>query len=297
MNEIKVKIDSILKRIKRGVGEEKAVLAVSGGIDSSVCAVLSHRVIPNQLYLLYIRTGFNLESEEKKLLSLFRRMDARIKVIDKQREYFKELKDIEDPVKRRYAFGRISLEIIKGYADSVNASVLINGVIKNDKMLPDIIKSCRKRSNDLKRVSGLKLAEPIADLYKNDVKRIAESIGLEGLVCKQHIPGPGLSIRISGKITEEKLMLLKKINNFLHERIGYNKMFWQYFPFLLDEKLDNKHLIVLRFVSSNDGLKAEPIYDGRVMRCLARDIIKRFPEVGRVFFDISPKPPATIEFM
>jgi len=297
MDKIKNRIKCIQQRIQKGVGKRKAVILVSGGIDSSVCAVISSRILPNRLFPVYIRTGFNLDKEEENLIRLFNKLGIAVKVSKKETYYFKKLSNIENPIKRRYTFGVISLKIIAKYAKSVNANVLINGVNKNDIITSNIINSYFRRAKDVREVLGLRLVEPISDLYKTEIKEIAGEIGLKDLIHKQHIPGPALSIRIAGKITKQKLALLKGVNEFLDNKVGKDKRFWQYFPFLLDEKLDNKYLTVLRFVSSKEGFEAQAIYDDILMKSLARTILKKFPDIGRVFFDISPKPPVTIEFM
>ena len=297
MDKVRNRIKCIKEHIQKEVGKKRAVILVSGGIDSSVCAILSNRLISNNLYPVYIRTGFNLEKEEKNLIKLFDGFGIRVKVLKREKEYFTKLSSIENPIRRRYIFGMISLKNIKKYAKSIGATILINGVNKNDKMISNIVNSYRKRAKDVREVLGLKLVEPIANLYKSEVKKVAKEVGLRKLLYKQHIPGPALNVRIAGKITKEKLDLLKEVNEFIDRKIGNNKQFWQYFPFLLNEKLDNKYLIVLRFVSSNDGFKANVNYDKNLIEPLAKNILKKFPGVGRVFFDISPKPPATIEFM
>ena len=289
MNAAKGRIKCIQKRIQKEVGKKRAVILVSGGIDSSVCAILSNRVISKQLYPIYIKTGFSLDQEEKEMIKLFGGFNIKIKILDKEEEYFSKLHNIENPVKRRHMFGVISLENIRKYARSTGATILINGVNKNDIK----ISNTKKRA---KKLFELKLVEPLANLYKTEIKEIAKQIGLNRLAYKQHIPGPGLSIRIAGKITKEKLNLLKEINKLVNKKTTNRRNLW-YFPFLLNERLDNKYLIVLRFVSSKEGFKAESIYNKKLMNLLVKSILKKFHQIGRVFFDISPKPPATIEFM
>lgn len=294
--KVQQRIKSIQKQIVQKVGKKKAVIAVSGGIDSSVCAVLSNKVISEQLYPVYIKTGFNLNKEEENLIQLFKKHKINVKVLNKEKLFFSKLKNIEDPVKRRYNFGVLSLLTIKNYAESVGAETLINGVNKNDKIVSNSVYSYKQRAREVKEVLELKLVEPIAELYKEEIKEIAKEIGLKNLINKQHIPGPALLVRIAGKITKEKLNLLKEINELIDRRVRKKEGLWQYFPFLLNEKLDKKYIVVLRFVSSKDGLKADIYYYGKIAD-LAKEILKKFPRVGRVLFDVSPKPPATIEFM
>ena len=285
----------IQRHIQKEVGQQRAVIAISGGIDSTVCAVLANRVLKD-IYPLYIRTGFNLDSEEKKLKELFSRLNISYETIDKRDDFFSKLSGIEDPVKRRYNFGAISLKTIKEYARSVSAGVLINGVTKEDIIVSNIITDSNERIRDVKEVMGLKLVEPLAKLHKYEIKDIAEVIGLKELVHKQHIPGPALSVRIAGKITREKLQLLKDINELINFEVMSPEL-WQYFPFLLNEKLDGKYIVVLRFVTSRDGLRAAANFDNSLLKKICNLVLNEFPKVGRVFFDISPKPPATIEFM
>ena len=285
----------IQRHIQKEVGQQRAVIAISGGIDSTVCAVLADRVLKD-VYPLYIRTGFNLDSEEKKLKELFSRLNISYETIDKRDDFFSNLSGIEEPVKRRYNFGAISLKTIKEYARSVSAGVLINGVTKEDIIVSNIITDSNERIRDVKEVMGLKLVEPLAKLHKYEIKDIAELIGLKELVHKQHIPGPALSVRIAGKITREKLQLLKDINELINFEVMSPEL-WQYFPFLLNEKLDGKYIVVLRFVTSRDGLRAAANFDNSLLKNICNLVLNEFPKVGRVFFDISPKPPATIEFM
>lgn len=296
MNGVKDRVKCIQKHIEKEVGKNRAIIAVSGGIDSSVCAILSAKAISKNLFPVFIRTGFNLDKEEKQLLKLFSAYRLNVKILNKEKEYFNKLKDVEDPNKRRYQFGKISLEFLKEYAESIGANVLINGVNRNDKLISNTVIQYEKRADDVKRVLGLKLVEPIAELYKDEIKEIAKEIGLTDLIFKQHIPGLALAIRISGKITKEKITLIKQINEFIDNQV--NNGYWQFFPFLLNEKLDDKFLVVLRAVISKDGgFTAEVKHDSELLNKIAKDILERFPKIGRVFFDISPKPPVTIEFM
>ena len=296
MNGVKDRVKCIQQHIQKEVGKNRAIIAVSGGMDSSVCAILSERAISKNLFPVFIRTGFNLDKEEKQLLRLLNEFGINVFILKKEKEYFKELKDIEDSNKRRYSFGKISLEFLKDYANGVGAKILINGVNKNDKLISNTVISYEKRADDVKRVLGLKLVEPLAGLYKDEIKEIAKEIGLINLTSKQHIPGPALAVRISGKLTEEKIALLKQVNEFIDNHA--DDSYWQFFPFLLNEKLDNKFVIVLRAVISKDcGFTAEVKYDPKLLNRIAKEILQKYAKVGRILFDISPKPPITIEFM
>lgn len=298
---MKNKIRCIENSIRRGVKGERAIIAVSGGIDSSVCLVLSNKAIPNRLYPVFIDNGFILDNEEKGLLKLCKRFNIKLRVLRRQKLFFNALKDVEDNMKRRKAFGCLSLELLKKYADKTGAACLINGVNKNDKLVSNAINSPKKRKEHVKKILGLKLIEPIADLYKEEIKGIAKKIGLKHLVNKQHIPGPALSVRIAGKITRKKIDIIKKaagiLNNEIEKR-NLNKKIWQYFPFLLNEKIHGKYAVVLRIVSSKDGMRAEPVFlQEGIFRKISRRIAKEVPEIGRVMYDITRKPPAKIEFM
>jgi len=294
--KVQQRIKNIQREIALKVGKKKAIIAVSGGVDSFVCVVLANKVISKQLYPVYIKTGFNLDKEEENLVKLFRKHKIKVKILNKEKVFFNKLKNLENPLERRYNFGVLSLMALKGYAEVIGAEVLINGVNKNDKIVSNIVNYYKKRAKEAKEVLGLELVEPVADLYKEEIRKIAKEIGLAELADKQHIPGPALSVRIAGKITKEKLELLKNVTELIDKKVGKKKELWQYFPFLLNEKLDRKYLVVLRFVTSTDGLKAEVCYSKDIEE-LAGEILKKFLKVGRVLFDVSPKPPATIEFM
>lgn len=204
-------------------------------------------------------------------------------------------------MERRKEFGCLSLELLKEYADKVGATCFINGVNKNDMLVSNIVDSPNKRKEHVKKILNLKLIEPVADLYKEEIKEMAGKIGLRHLINKQHMPGPAFSVRIAGKITKEKKDTIKKAAIILNkeiEKIGMNKKIWQYFPFLFDERIHSKYAVVLRIVSSKDGMKAEPFFlSDKVLRHISKRITGEVPQIGRVLFDITGKPPSKIEFM
>ncbi len=281
--------------IKQEVGDQKAIIAVSGGIDSSVCALLAKKAIGAQLHPVFLRTGFNLPIEEERLNEFSQQHGLDVTILDKE-ALFEQLYTIEDPYERRYRFGQLSLTVLKEFAEHVGATVLINGVNRNDKIISNTVISFAERSADARRVLGLQLVEPLADLLKEQVRELATTLGLSALLKRQHIPGPALAVRIAGEITKEKLELMRAVSTLLDEEKPDD--YWMFFPFLLKERLDEKYLLVLRAVTSDDeGFTAEPKHDPELLNRLAKRILGAYPSVGRVLFDLSPKGPATIEFM
>ncbi len=309
-------VSTTVLAIRQQVGEDKVICALSGGVDSSVTAALVHRAIGDQLTCIYVNNGLMRTGETESILQFFREK-TRLKVIDVDAsEYFlKELEAIVDPEEKRKRIGYGFINIFEQEAGKIgNVKYLAQGTL-----YPDVIESVSFRGaavikshhnvGGLPEVMKLDLIEPLRDLFKDEVRELGLELGLpEEAIYRQPFPGPGLGIRIMGEITAERLDVLRKADVIVLEEMktsGYYRKVWQSFAVLLpiqtvgvmgDERT-YENVIALRCVDSVDAMTADwsklP-YD--LLGRISNRIINEVRGVNRVVFDISSKPPSTIEW-
>ncbi len=300
-------IEEKIREIREKVGNKKAVVALSGGVDSSVCAVLGKKALGDKLIGIYIDTGL-MDSESVRNVEILKR-DFGINVIkeDRSRDFFNALKGVIDPERKRKIVGELFIKIFEEIASSLGADYLIQGTIA-----PDWIES-ERGIKSYHNVGGLperlklKILEPLRDLYKDEVRELAKELGLPDSIClKEPFPGPGFSIRVIGEVTPDKVKIVRKCTEIVQEEIkraGIRP--WQAFAVLLPFKSVGvqgdvrayKQVVAIRIVDSVDGMTANfTEVPHEVLRRISFRITSEVPEVGRVLFDITDKPPATIEF-
>ncbi len=311
-------LDNILNEIKRYIErnlpeDAVAISAVSGGIDSSVATYLAMKYSKARIIPVFIDTGLLPEGEREAALRNLGSIGINPLVVDAGALFLGELSSISDPEEKRRVTGRIYSRVLLEKAREYGATHLIQGTI-----YPDVIESGASKGADTIKthhnvggleVTGLYVVEPLRNLYKDEVRRIASSLGFpKELIEKKPIPGPGLAVRIEGPVTREKLALLRKADKILRETIEEHRLhhgLWQYFAVLPQsmatgvkgDKRAYGHVIVLRIVESRDAMTADiPEIPYRVLREIARRITSQLPEVTRVLYDITTKPPATIEW-
>jgi len=310
-------VENKIEEIKKTVGKHNAILALSGGVDSSVAAVLVHKAIGDKLTCIHIDNGLMRKDESRKVFELFRNhFKINLKLVEASEIFLKRLKGVTDPEKKRKIIGRTFIEVFEKEAKRIsNAKFLVQGTL-----YPDVIESMPVKgpSSTIKthhNVGGLpekmrlKLIEPLRELFKDEVREIGMKMGLpKNFIFRHPFPGPGLAIRILSDVTKEKLELLKEADdiyinelkkNFLYEKI------WQAFAVLLpvqtvgvmgDER-SYENVIALRAVTSRDGMTADFYhFEKNFLTETASKIINRVKGVNRVVYDISSKPPATIEW-
>ncbi len=304
-------VEEKIEELKNEIGG-KAIIACSGGVDSTVAAVLVHKAIGDELLAIFVDTGFMRKNEAMEIEGLFSRMGLNYKIVDASREFIEALKGVADPEKKRKIIGAKFIEIFEREAKNFGAEYLVQGTIAPDWIesgggLRDTIKS-HHNVGGLPEKMNLKLVEPLRELYKDEVREIARFFNLE-IKERQPFPGPGLAIRIIGPIDEEKIEIVREANAIVEDEVknyyDFDSRPWQYFAVLLPirsvgvhgDKRAYGYTIAVRMVDSLDGMSAA--YFKASHELLDRIAIRLTTElkgVNRVVYDITNKPPATIEW-
>ncbi|HET8837862.1 MAG TPA: glutamine-hydrolyzing GMP synthase [Flavobacteriaceae bacterium] len=309
-------VDLTVSELKEKIGDGKVVLGLSGGVDSTVAAVLLHRAIGKNLYCIFVNNGLLRKNEYESVLHQYKDMGLNVRGVDASSRFMLALRGISDPELKRKAIGKTFIEVFDDEAHRIeNVDFLAQGTI-----YPDVIESISVNGPSVTikshhNVGGLpdfmklKIVEPLRMLFKDEVRRVGAELGIDPELLGRHpFPGPGLAIRILGDITEEKVRILQEVDaifiNGLKEWDLYDHV-WQAGAILLpveavgvmgDERTYEK-VVALRAVESTDGMTADWVDLPYVfLQKTSNAIINRVKGVNRVVYDISSKPPATIEW-
>lgn len=300
-------ISEAITKIQNEIGDEKAIIALSGGVDSSVCSVLVKEAIGDNLLAVFVNHGLLREGESEEVINTFKDK-INFKYVDASKEFLEALKDVYDPEEKREIIGKVFIDVFEREALEYDAKFLVQGTIAPDWIETD---GKIKSHHNVKLPSGmvLELVEPVRDLYKDEVREIGLELDLpKSTIYRQPFPGPGLAVRVIGTLDEENLEICRKANKIVSEEIEKNKLneeLWQYFAVLTDTKVtgvkgdqrDFGYLVVLRLVSSVDAMTAYiPELPWNVIREMSKRITSEIPQVTHVALSISDKPPSTIEF-
>jgi GMP synthase (glutamine-hydrolysing) len=307
-----------VSEIKAAVGSKKVVLGLSGGVDSSVTAVLIHQAIGKKLTCIFVDNGLLRKDEANKLkYTLKQHLHINIRFVNAAGQFLKALKGVRDPEKKRKIIGKIFMDVFEAESKEIKgAEFLAQGTL-----YPDVIESVsafggptsviksHHNVGGLPKKMKLKLIEPLKYLFKDEVRVLGTQLGLpDELVWRQPFPGPGLAIRIIGEITRKRLTMLREVDDILLEEIrnnGYYKKLWQSFAVLLPiksvgvmgDKRTYENIVAVRAVTSKDAMTADwARLPHAFLALISNRIINEVTGVNRVVYDISSKPPSTIEW-
>jgi GMP synthase (glutamine-hydrolysing) len=309
-------IESTVNEIQQKVGNDKVVLGLSGGVDSSVAALLIHKAIGKNLYCIFVNNGLLRKNEFDEVLHSYQDLGLNVKGVDASQAFLSELAGVSDPEQKRKIIGRVFIEVFDKEAHLIQeVKWLAQGTI-----YPDVIESVSVHGpsvtikshhnvGGLPEKLNLKVIEPLRSLFKDEVREVGKALQLPNNILHRHpFPGPGLAIRIIGDITEQKVKILQEADalfiNGLKEHNLYNDV-WQAGVMLLpvqsvgvmgDERT-YENVVALRAVSSNDGMTADWCHlPYTFLAEISNEIINKVKGINRVVYDISSKPPATIEW-
>jgi GMP synthase (glutamine-hydrolysing) len=308
-------VDEAIKEIQSIVGSSKAVIALSGGVDSSVAAALAGRALGDQLVAVHVDHGFMRMNESRNVAEAFKKQDLELIVIEAKDRFMKALKGVTDPEEKRKIIGEEFIRVFEDEARKVDAEFLIQGTIYPDRIESGI----SKNADTIKthhNVGGLPLdmdfkqvVEPLKDLYKDEVRGLGERLGLpKELVWRQPFPGPGLAVRIMGEVTDEKLEVLRYADAVVCEEVEAHAIkndLWQYFAVLTDTKSTGVKgderaygwTLAIRMVESIDAMTAnftKAPWD--LLEKISNRIANEIEGATRIVYDITHKPPSTIEW-
>ena len=319
MKNIESYIQSSIEKIKKDAGDGTVLLGLSGGVDSSVTAELIHRAIGNRLYCVFVNHGLLRKNEVEEVIDRYgKKMKLNLIYVDASKRFLDKLKNVTDPEKKRKIIGKEFVSVFMEEAKKIGKfDFLAQGTIYPDviesptaKGKSDAVKSHHNRVPEiLKLIKGGKVIEPLKELYKNEVRELGIKLGMSDEFINRHpFPGPGLAIRIIGNITKERIKILQHADDILVQEIRkcglYNKI-WQIFAVYLPVqsvgvtggKRTYENVIAIRGVNSVDAMTAEWTYlPEDLLRRISNRIINEVNGINRVVYDISSKPPSTIEW-
>ena len=309
--------NKLIEDVKNQVGQNKIICALSGGVDSSVVAQLLNKAVGKKLYCIFVNTGLLRKNEENQVIETFKKkLKINLIYVNAKKEFIKQLTNTSDPEKKRKIIGNLFIKIFERYAKKIkNVKFLAQGTL-----YPDLIESRSVTGSQTSKIKShhnvgglpkkmkLQLVEPLKFLFKDEVRKLGLELNLSKEIISRHpFPGPGLAIRMPGVITKEKINILKEADHYfikaLKEHNLYHKI-WQAYAALLPVKTvgvmgDNRtyeYLCLLRAITSEDGMTAD-FYDFKkpFTQMISNKIVNSISGINRVVYDITSKPPSTIE--
>ncbi|MFH0888941.1 MAG: ExsB family transcriptional regulator [Planctomycetota bacterium] len=304
-------VDEQVKEIKQTVGNGIAINALSGGVDSSVVTMLGHKAIGEQLKTYFVSNGLMRQGEPEKVVDTFKKTGVKVELIDAKKEFLGALKGLTDPEEKRQAitdtfYAKVFSDLVK----KSNAKFLFHGTILTD--IEETVAGIKRQHNILTQIGidteksyGYKIIEPLKELRKDGVREVAKHLGMPEVIHQRiPFPGPALATRVIGEITEQKLETVRKATAIVEEELSNTGAF-QYFAVLMNDRAtgirNNKRefgqIIIVRCINSTDARTADvtELPWQKLHRITER--ILQIPDVNRVCYDLTPKPPATVEYI
>ena len=309
-------IETTIRQIKEQVKDGQVVLGLSGGVDSSVCAILVNRAIGKQLHCIFVDNGLLRKNEVPEVISAFKDFDLNLIPVNASDRFLSELQGVVGPEEKRKIIGRVFIRVFEQEAEKIKGvEFLVQGTL-----YPDVIESTSFKGpsatikshhnvGGLPEEMNLKLIEPLRELFKDEVRELGRKLNLPEIILGRHpFPGPGLAVRILGEVTTERLSVLREADHIYISELKWANLYkdiWQAFCVLLpvqsvgvmgDERT-YENVIALRAVTSVDGMTADWAHlPAEVLGRISNRIINQVKGVNRVVYDVSSKPPATIEW-
>jgi GMP synthase (glutamine-hydrolysing) len=293
-----------IEEIAARVGDGHAVIALSGGVDSSTAAALAYEALGERLTPVYVDTGLMRKGETESVAETFEYMEG-LRVVDARERFLDALAGVTDPEAKRHAIGEAFIREFETVADEVGADYLVQGTIYPDRIESEgTIKSHHNVGGLPERIDFEGIVEPMRDLYKDEVREVARALDLEEVVSERMpFPGPGLAVRILGEVTEEKLAVAREANHVVEEELADHDP-WQALAAVIGKatgvKGDNRvhgWVVAVRSVESRDGMTARAQdVDWDTLQRIQSRITGENDDVARVLYDVTHKPPATIEY-
>jgi len=305
-NFVKEKIEEI----RAACGEEKAINALSGGVDSSTVTMLGHKALGDRLKTVFIDTGVMRQDEPETVASDFAALGVKVDLVDARDEFFRAFKGLLDPEEKRKAFRNTFYTVLGREVKSWGAKFLLQGTIAAD--VVETQRGVKTQHNILEQIGidpaeyGFAVLEPLKELYKHQVREVARALGLPETSCqKMPFPGPGLATRVIGEVTPERVETVRQAVRIVEEEVAPLKPF-QCFAVLLSDRATGLRegkrafgeIIVVRSVESKDAMTAEVTeIPYEILKRVQSRICAEIPSVTKVLYDLTPKPPSTIEYI
>ncbi len=310
-------VEETVNNLKEKLRDDKVVLGLSGGVDSTVAAVLLNKAIGENLYCIFVDNGLLRKDEFEDVLEQYKGMGLNVKGVNAKNRFYDVLKGISDPEKKRKAIGSMFIDVFDDQANKIeDVKWLAQGTI-----YPDVIESVSATGGPSQTIKShhnvgglpdymkLKIVEPLDTLFKDEVRRIGRSMEIHDDILGRHpFPGPGLAIRILGDVTKEKVRILQEVDHIFISSLKLSKLYdkvWQAGAMLLSvqsvgvmgDERTYENTVALRAVESTDGMTADWVHlPYEFLAKVSNDIINKVKGINRVVYDISSKPPATIEW-
>ena len=299
-----------IKEFKNKVGTARAICATSGGVDSMVCTFLAHRALGKNLIAVFIDDGLMRENEPKAVMKILKEKRVRNVIVRAAKDFFKALKGKRDPEDMRKAFRDTFYKTLGNAVKKYHATYLIQGTIAAD--VKETKGKIKSQHNVLSQIGinpkkyGLSIIEPLVKLYKPDVRKVGIALGLPKTIHQRMpFPGPGLATRVVGEVTPQRVRIVRKATAIVESEIKKLKPF-QTFAVLLNDRATGVkkgkrtfgHIVVIRSVESKNALTAQPTrVPYKILEKIQKRIVREIPEVTKVLYDLTPKPPSTIEYI